>query len=101
MKDILITGYYNKQNTGDDLFEKIAKVIFKKNNYFIESIDTIRQGPLLISKKYDSIILFGGETFNEYFLKPLSIVKEFNQNIKLYALGVGLGANIESLQKNI
>ncbi len=99
-KKIIITGYYKKDNTGDDIFEKVANKLFisnKQYEYNILSIDQLKsqsQGQILI----DSIILFGGETLNEYFLSTLSLIKNQNQHIKLYALGVGLGADIDELK---
>jgi polysaccharide pyruvyl transferase WcaK-like protein len=100
---ILITGYYKQQNTGDDLFEKIAYKLFnsKNNNIIIKPIEEVKneveKSPKSCSN-YDYVILFGGETLNDYFLKPLSKLKELNQNIKLYALGVGLGADLELIK---
>ncbi len=106
MINILITGYYKKQNTGDDLFEHIAKKLFISNNkqkegykYKIKSIDEVKNEINYISSKFDKIVLFGGETLNDYFLEPLAKIKELNQNIKLYALGVGLGADIEYIKQ--
>ncbi len=102
MINILITGYYKKQNTGDDLFEYIAKKLFiSKNNYKykIKSIDEVKNDINYISSSFNKIVLFGGETLNDYFLEPLAKIKEFNQNIKLYALGVGLGADIEYIKQ--
>lgn len=105
MINILITGYYNKQNTGDDLFEHIAKKLFVSNNknesykYKIKSIDEVKNDINNISSNFDKIVLFGGETLNDYFLEPLAKIKELNQNIKLYALGVGLGADIEYIKQ--
>ncbi len=99
--NILITGYYNKQNTGDDLFEHIAKKLFISNKnykYKIKSIDEVKNDNSIASN-FDRIVLFGGETLNNYFLEPLAKIKEKNQNIKLYALGVGLGADIESIKQ--
>ncbi len=105
MINILITGYYNKQNTGDDLFEHIAKKLFISKNkpeeikYKIKSIDEVKNDINNISLNFDRIVLFGGETLNDYFLEPLAKIKELNQNIKLYALGVGLGADIEYIKQ--
>jgi polysaccharide pyruvyl transferase WcaK-like protein len=94
--ELLITGYFNKQNTGDDYFELLAKQLFSSNKKYkitIKSIDYIKSNIELFSKKHTHILLFGGETLNEYFLKPLAKIKKFNQNIKIYAISVGLGAD--------
>jgi len=102
INNILITGYYKKKNTGDDLFEYIAKKLFISKNkykYIIKSIDEVKSDIDNISSSFDKIVLFGGETLNNYFLEPLSKIKTLNQNIKLYALGVGLGADIEYIKQ--
>jgi polysaccharide pyruvyl transferase WcaK-like protein len=94
--DLLITGYFNKQNTGDDYFEHLAKQLFSSNRKYkitIKSIDNVKSNIEAISKLYTQIVLFGGETLNEYFLKPLAKIKKINQNIKLYAVSTGLGAD--------
>ncbi len=97
VRQLLITGYYKKQNTGDDFFENIANKLFSNNKNYkisIKSIDEINN----INNNYDDVLLFGGETLNEYFLKPLSKLKEKNQNIKMYAMGVNLGEDIDYIK---
>ena len=90
---VIITGYYKKENLGDDLFEQIAKKIweskkFKKEvlSYKIIPIDKINlsenRSPL------DRVILFGGETLNDYFIDKLIELWIFNKNIKFNAIGV-------------
>lgn len=100
---IIITGYYKKNNTGDDIFEKIANRLFISNKsveYMIYPIETLKKLYDNETKSYDtinSIVLFGGETLNDYFLNTLRLIKQYNQNIKLYAMGVGLGTDIDNL----
>ena len=106
---ILITGYYKKDNTGDDIFEKIANRLFVSNpskciEYSILPIDILKKNYDSNIKMYDSvnaIVLFGGETLNEYFLNTLGLIKSQCQHIKLYALGVGLGADPDTLKHYI
>ena len=96
VKQLLITGYYKKQNIGDDLFETIANKLFSNNKNYKITIKSIDDN---YNDDYDEVLLFGGETLNEYFLKPLSKIKEKNQNIKMYAIGVNLGADIDSIKQ--
>jgi polysaccharide pyruvyl transferase WcaK-like protein len=99
VRQLLITGYYKKQNTGDDLFENIATKLFSNNKNYkitIKSIDDVKNN---IDTYYDDILLFGGETLNEYFLNPLAKIKEKNQNIKIYAMGVNLGVDIDYIKR--
>jgi hypothetical protein len=99
---VIITGYYKKQNYGDDLFEIIAKKIweskeFKKKvtSYKILPIDKItlseNRTPL------DRVILFGGETLNDYFLDKLIELWRFNKNIKFNAIGVSCNQNYNDI----
>lgn len=105
MKKILLTGYYKKDNTGDDIFEKVASKLFVNNKFVEYSIISIDQ----LKKTYeqlkldtvDSIVLFGGETLNDFFLNTLSLIKTHYQSIKLFAVGVGLGADPDYLKNYI
>ncbi len=104
VKRVYITGYYKKDNTGDDIFEKLAHRLFisgKSIEFVITSIDELKKGHDKNPKIFDcvdSIVLFGGETLNDYFLKTLSLIKTYNQSIKMYAIGVGLGADVDYLK---
>ena len=89
-KQILITGYYKKHNKGDDIFESIAEKIFTSSDkavFVISPIDMLKNIFDNTPEKFaiiDTIILFGGETLNEYFLKTLGLIKGKYQNIKLW-----------------
>ena len=100
-ENIVLTGYYNKKNTGDDLFLNMAVKLFNSNkNYSIKiiPIDIIQKYISTIAEKNDSIILFGGEVLNNYFLEPLMKIKELNQKIKLFAMGVSIGQDIDEIK---
>lgn len=100
---IIITGYYKKNNTGDDIFEKIANKLFISNKsveytiYPIETLKKLYDNEVKLFDNINSIVLFGGETLNDYFLNTLRLIKQYNQNIKMYAMGVGLGTDIDNL----
>jgi polysaccharide pyruvyl transferase WcaK-like protein len=101
---IIITGYYKKNNTGDDIFEKIANKLFISNKsveynvYPIETLKKLYENEVKLFDNINSVVLFGGETLNDYFLNTLRLIKQYNQNIKLYAIGVGLGTDIDNLK---
>ena len=99
-KKIIITGYYNKKNKGDDIFYDIAFETLAKNKNYEVLVVPSNMLHIYMSqmKTVDSIILFGGETLNDYFLKPLAKIKEANQGIKLYAIGVGIGQDLQSIK---
>jgi len=87
----IITGYYDKQNYGDDLFKSIASDIFSKVEHVIVPINEINN--IKSKNDYTHIILFGGETLNDYFLNYLITFTLNNPSIKLY--GVGISCNQE------
>ena len=97
--NIVITGYYNKNNLGDDLFELYADKLFQSdkfkkniNQYKIIPITKIIDGK--ITYKFDGkivntnntmpdcIVLFGGETLNDFFLDKLIDIYENNKKTK-------------------
>ena len=87
--NIIFTGYYKKNNYGDDLFEQMAETIAKKYK------DKIRRYKIVpISKladkdtKPDIVILFGGEVLNDFFLKEILKLHEYNPKIIFKAIGV-------------
>ncbi len=91
--NLVITGYYKQSNLGDDLFEYIAKQIFKKN---IVPIDIIN-----LYNTCDRVILFGGETLNNYFLDKLIKLWKLNKNIKFVAIGVSCNQNYNEVLNKI
>ena len=113
--NIIITGYYNKNNLGDDLFESYAKQLFtiKNINKHIKSYKIL---PIMELNKlqnvnnndnyidnYDNInnincvILFGGETLNNYFLDELIKFYESckSNKIKFIFKAIGVSCNQE------
>ena len=68
---VLIIGYYNRNNWGDDLFEYIFKnVLFKDDQVTTINIDDIE---LLTWQSFDKVIVGGGDIVNNYFLHPDNI----------------------------
>jgi len=90
---LIITGYYKKDNLGDDLFEIFAEKIVN-NKKFMKNITTYKILPIDKIILYenrspvDRVILFGGETLNNYFLDKLIELWNFNKAIKFNAIGV-------------
>ena len=101
-KQIVITGYYDKKNVGDNIFHYMAVKYFATNvNYEIKLVpsDKLEKYKISIASSTDYIILFGGETLNEYFLKPISEIKQLNQEIKIYGFGLNVGQNIDEIRQ--
>ena len=89
--NIIIVGYYNKNNFGDDLFLELAKKIFSKYstlNCRYMGLDNIGHDNIEETCNFcDKIILFGGETINDYFLDKLIYIHDYGiSNLKKYIL---------------
>lgn len=113
--NLLITGYYNKNNLGDDFFLEIAQILFRKyadKPYNLRFIGT--DSILFTSQEYmnelinwcDKVILFGGEVLNNYFLNKLIKLKnmalfDFNKNIYFYAFGVSCNADYNEISNKL
>ena len=98
----IITGYYKKNNLGDDLFEKLALQIFsqKKFKNKFKNIKTVPICEITLIENRDhceSIILFGGETLNDYFLDKLIDLHRLKPSIKIYAIGVSCNQNYKDI----
>ena len=99
--NILIFGYYFRQNFGDDLFQYIfEKYIFNSSNYnlIFKNIDDLDLN-IDIYSTVDKIIIGGGDLINNFFLND-SKINSFRQyfssdnsnfnNIPIYFIGIGI-----------
>lgn len=100
--NIIVTGYYFEKNLGDDLFEKIGREIFtekrfkqKINKIEFMKIDKINSNEVYF--KCDKLILFGGETLNNYFLDKIIEFKNKNSQCQLYAIGVSTNQSYNTI----
>ena len=100
----IITGYYNKYNLGDDLFEKYASILFKnfikkhKNkitSYKIIPIQDICEDKNI--RNCDRVILFGGETLNDFFLDKLIELSQLKKDVKFNGIGVSCYQDYNSI----
>ena len=88
MRKILVLGYYNHQNLGDDVFEYVFQKFFDKYgfvNYAIRDIDTVDT----ISSDTTSVIFGGGDLINDYFMKKLWSIN-LPKTCPTYAVSIGI-----------
>jgi polysaccharide pyruvyl transferase WcaK-like protein len=89
--NILVLGFYNRQNYGDDLYTSTIPIIFQKYpniiiNYI--SMDDLKEIP----DNTNIVICGGGEIINEYFMsKAVILLQKYYGPI--YALSVGIDTN--------
>jgi len=87
--DIIIIGYYNHYNLGDDQYMSSFINLFKFIKYnSIKFVDCDKIFNTEI-KDTDIIILGGGDVLNNYFINNINIKFENKPN-KLFAVSVGL-----------
>jgi polysaccharide pyruvyl transferase WcaK-like protein len=95
MKKILIFGYYNRQNWGDDVFEYVFKnYIFNDSNKYqliFKNLDSLYTS----TESYtdiDVVIIGGGDVINSYFFdtEKLAAFRRFFEKKPIYFVGIGL-----------
>jgi len=93
-KNVIIAGYFDRHNLGDDLFHEIWKHIFtkeklKSHNVKFISLDDLR---LCSDLRNCNVLIFaGGDVLNYYFLSELkNILHKFDFKGQLYAFSVGI-----------
>ncbi len=103
--DIIITGYYKKENLGDDIFDSFAQNLFiNKHKNLIKSVKILPIDKINLHENrapVDRVILFGGETLNDYFLDKLIELWKFNKNIKFNAIGVSCNQSYNDIVNKI
>jgi len=89
---ILILGYFDRQNYGDDLFEYIWKRYFElyypNRTIHIKNPD---DNTIKLISSVDIIICGGGDLLNDYFIEKFRQIFKYPNclNAKKYALGIG------------
>jgi exopolysaccharide biosynthesis predicted pyruvyltransferase EpsI len=88
-KTILVLGFYNQANLGDEMFKETIPNLFAEYNCIFYDIDYYHENQLSDINIFSAIIYGGGDILNSYFLPKIqNIVKKYNGPI--YALGVGI-----------
>jgi len=85
---ILIVGYYNHYNFGDDLYQEAFPNIFSRHYLTFVDIEKIHHNN---ADDYDIVILGGGDVVSEYFLEKFS-KWYFKQSTRIpcYAYSIGI-----------
>lgn len=81
---ILVLGYYNYGNFGDELFQPAIRRLFRCHDLIFRNIDDAFD-----ENDYELVLFGGGELLNEYFLDRLKL----KQDVPIIAFGVGFAGN--------
>lgn len=74
MKRLLVLGFYNRSNLGDEMFKEVIPLLVPDFNCDFISTDDFNTD----INTYDAVICGGGDIFNVYFMAKLEqILKGF------------------------
>ncbi|CAH6421728.1 Polysaccharide pyruvyl transferase [uncultured virus] len=88
---ILVIGYYNKGNLGDDAYQGVMDQFFP--NSILEFIGSRRLSTIK-SEDYDAIVVGGGDIINDYFNND---IQPFLKNFKGPKIAFSIGIPFPSL----
>ena len=85
---IIVLGYYNKQNLGDEMFRETIPLLFPNHKLDFIGSDSVKKD-CDYNGTYKAIICGGGDIINNYFHKKILLaVKNFKGPV--IALGIGI-----------
>jgi len=92
---VLILGFYNRSNLGDDTFQEVLNLLLPSFNCVFQSVDDFDGVGL---SKYHGLIIGCGDLLNDYFIKKLQFhLVGYRKPI----IGVGLGVpHVEEITKH-
>src|SRR3990172_6437382 len=92
MKPVLVLGFYNKANLGDEMFKETLPKLLPDFQCVFTSTDVINDSqvkPYGQLSSYQAIICGGGDIFNEYFMKDIQNMTQHYSG-PVFALGMGI-----------
>ena len=82
---VLVLGFYDRSNLGDEAFKNAFKIIFPNVEFTFENSDETVVDP----SPYDAVICGAGNLVNPYFLDKFKItLKNFSKLRILFGVGV-------------
>lgn len=86
---VLVIGYYNRHNFGDDSFVRVLRKYLVSQNVEVTfcNVDDATQSMV---KKSDLIVLGGGDLLQRYFVKRLEQLVMPHKPCPIYAVGVSV-----------
>lgn len=94
VKNVIVAGYFDRHNLGDDLFHEVWQYIFSKEKLKSHRVQYVGLDELRVCQDLstsDVLIFAGGDVLNYYFLSELkNILHRFQFKGQLYAFSVGI-----------
>lgn len=93
-KHILVTGFFHRNNLGDDLFLHVWEYIFRLpqfQNQVVTYCSTDDLKVIIPETRFDIVILAGGDVLSSYFVSTLrKVLQKWRFTGHLYAMSVGI-----------
>ena len=86
-KNILVLGFYHRQNAGDEMYKVVIPKIFEstKANFIFKCFDDIKEIP----KNIDFVICGGGDIINSYFMaKAETLFGSYTGRVYAFSIGI-------------
>jgi len=89
---ILVLGFYDRQNIGDDSYQLALTRLFPKHDLRFKSIDDVTENDIYDCdgcEKVDIIVVGGGDVINKYFMKTIGqVLCRFRGRIYGFSVGI-------------
>jgi polysaccharide pyruvyl transferase WcaK-like protein len=82
---LLILGFFNRHNVGDEAFIPAYKILFPDKDLIFKCIDDIHE----IQNDVTAVIIGGGDVINDYFMEKIKMLL-LTYNGPCYAFSVGI-----------
>lgn len=82
---ILVLGFYNRHNIGDEMYKMMIPQIFPQANFTFVCTDDIFEIP----NHYDFVICGGGDIINAYFMQKIELLLS-NYTGRVYGFSIGI-----------
>lgn len=89
MKRLLVLGFYDKGNLGDEMFQETLPLLVPDFNCYFSATDDFKG----VVDEYDAVICGAGDIFNEYFMSKIEQILMTSRNVykkPVYILGMGI-----------
>ena len=85
MKTVLVLGFYDRKNAGDEMYKHALPLIFEEANFIFKCMDDIKEIPCDV----DFVICGGGDIINSYFMeKAKKILATYTGRVYAFSVGI-------------
>jgi polysaccharide pyruvyl transferase WcaK-like protein len=103
MRNVLVLGFYDRGNAGDEMYKIAIPQIFRQSNakftfMCIDDIDDVNATPLNMSA-YECLIFGGGDIINSYFMeKAARLLATYTGRVYAFSVGIPYSSDTRYLR---